>query len=417
MSSVVEIIAIGDEIVSGEITNTNASFLAQELWQQGLAVKYHTTVRDDERDIADCLIRACGRAGIVIVTGGLGPTMDDFTIEVAAKVFGAKLVEDAETLRRLHGFAQRRGRVLTENSKKQALVPEGAKIFANHVGTAPGIYYGHQGALFYFLPGVPAEMKDLFLRSVLPDILARQKRRPHFKIKYLKTFGAPEAELDHLLSDLAHDRTQIENARVGFRAHFPETTIKLSLWDEDEEAASEHLQRVVDLVLTRVGKYVYSFDRNATLEEVVVKELIAKKKTLAVAESCTGGLLADRITDVSGASEIFLGGVVAYANDLKQGFLGVSPETLAKYGEVSPQCAEEMVRGIQRQTGAQLCVSVTGIAGPTGGTKDKPVGTVHIATLFDGKVQNHAHDFAFPRRNFKILVTSVMLKSILARVS
>jgi len=409
----VEIIAIGDEIISGDIVNTNPQFLSEELWQHGFKIEYHTTIRDDEEAIKEAFLRASERVDIVVTTGGLGPTMDDFTVDVAAKAFDVPLIEDEETMERLHAFAKKRNKELSENSKKQAFIPKGGKTFPNDHGTAPCIYYNHNETNFYFLPGVPREMKHLFGHAVLPDVLEKRKEKLHFRIKYLQTFGMAEAHLDDALVDLSHDRTHINNARIGFRTHFPETTIKVSVWNEDEKQAEADLEKVSNLVKERIGKYVYSEKRQDSLENVLVNKLIEKKKNVAVAESCTGGLIANRITNISGSSEVFKGGVVSYSNEMKKEILGVKPETLDQCGAVSEECAEEMVRGLYDKTGADFCAAVTGIAGPSGGTDEKPVGTVHVAILCDGKLRNKKYFFQFPRLGFKTLVASVVLKKFL----
>lgn len=409
---ITEIISIGDEILSGNVLDTNQQFLSTELWQIGLQVEYHAGVRDDETSITDVLLRAAQRSRIIICTGGLGPTVDDFTIEVAAKTFGLKLVEDRQVLEALEGWFTRRGRELKANNRKQALVPEGAVTFHNEKGTAPGIALQVKSSWFYFLPGVPTEMKHLFFKDVLPHIQKHRCDQKHFATRFLKTFGCPESVLDDKLKDLFTDRVNINNARIGFRAHFPEVAIKVSVWDKDQKRAESQLESVVALVKERVGEFIYSEDTRATLESVLVEKLRHSGKTIALAESCTGGLIANRITNVSGASDVFLGGFVTYSNALKTKLLGVSETTLKNHGAVSEECAREMVAGARRVTGANYCAAVTGIAGPTGGSDEKPVGTVHIAYDFDGVVTHEQHVFPFARTMFKELVASVVIKRL-----
>lgn len=413
---IVEILTIGDEILSGNVLDTNKRFLSDELWRNGFLVKHHTSVCDDEEAIIDALHRAQGRAAIVLCTGGLGPTMDDFTVEVAAKAFGTTVEYHEETLKQLEDWYKKRGRVLKENSRKQALVPVGGRVISNRKGTAPGVYYQFKKSHFYFMPGVPTEMKEMFQGFILPELLKTRGQTLFFATRFLKTFGSTEAELDDKLQDLAHSRTHIDNARIGFRYHFPEVTIKVSVWDKSEKQAQNDLNQVLDTIRGRIGEFIYSENENDSLEKVLVEKLIARKKTVAVAESCTGGLAASRITDISGASEVFRGGVVAYSDELKQKILHVDEKILSKNGAVSSECAEAMVRGIHKITNADFCVSVTGIAGPTGGTREKPVGTVHIATLFKGKLENKEYHFPFTREMFKIIVSSIILKKILSVV-
>lgn len=413
---IVEILTIGDEILSGNVLDTNKQFLSDELWRNGFLVKHHASVCDDEEAIIDALHRAQGRADIVLCTGGLGPTMDDFTVEVAAKAFGTTVAYHEETLKQLEDWYKKRGRVMKDNSRKQALVPVGGRVISNKKGTAPGVYYQFKNSHFYFMPGVPSEMKEMFQGFILPELLKIRGQTLFFATRFLKTFGSTEAELDDKLQDLAHNRTHIDNARIGFRYHFPEVTIKVSVWDKSESKAQKDLARVLDIIRARIGEFIYSENENDTLEKVVVEKVIRAKKTVAVAESCTGGLVANRLTDVSGVSEVFKGGIVAYSNELKQKLLHVDEKILAQKGAVSPECAESMVRGIHQVTGANFCAAVTGIAGPTGGTPEKPVGTVHIATLFEGKLENKEYHFPFNREMFKIIVSSIVLKKILSVV-
>jgi len=413
----IEIIPIGDEILAGNILDTNKQYLSDMCWQNGFRVEYHTSVRDDETAIRDALLCAAKRADAVICTGGLGPTADDFTIEIAAKAFGVTLELDDKTFEYLKKLFERKGRELSDNNKKQAMIPKGGWVLENTLGTAPGIGFLFQKTNFYFLPGVPREMKYIFAQSVLPDLIKKRKDGVHFKTKFLKTFGSTESELDNRLKDLMHDRTEIQNARIGFRFHFPEIFIKVSVWDKNESKAQKDLNGVVAQIYERIGEFVYSENETHTLELILVEKLMAAKKTVAVAESCTGGLVANRITNISGSSEVFLGGIVSYSNELKTQILGVDPEILKKHGAVSEECAKAMVSGIQKLTGADFCASVTGIAGPTGGSPEKPVGTVHIATLCEGELFHKKYFIQFPREMFKEVVSSVVLKLFLDKLN
>lgn len=409
----IEIISIGDEILAGNILDTNKQYLSDACWQNGFKVEYHTGIRDDESAIRDALLRAADRADAVICTGGLGPTSDDFTIEIVAKTFGVELETDHATLDTLEKLYEKKGRELTDNNRKQAMIPKGGRALANKIGTAPGVFCSFQGTLFYFLPGVPREMKSIFNSHVLPDLLSKRKDKLHFATCFLKTFGSTESDLDNKLRDLMHDRTHIQNARIGFRFHFPEISIKVSVWDQDPKKAQKDLEMVVSQIYDRVGKFIYAENEAQSLELILVEELIKAKKTVAVAESCSGGLVAHRLTNISGSSEVFLGDIVSYSYELKEKILGVDPAILKKEGAVSEACAQAMVQGVQKITGADYCVAVTGIAGPTGGTPEKPVGTVHIATLLDGEYTHKQYRLMFPREMFKELVSSVVLKKFL----
>lgn len=404
----VEILTIGDEILAGNVVDTNTSVLADRLWLKGIEVAYHSAVRDDPVKIKEALLLAAGRAETVIVTGGLGPTADDFTLEIAAKTFKKKMVLDEHYLHYLHNLFKQWGRSLSENNKKQALIPQGAKTFNNRVGTAPGVGVVFKKTHFYFLPGVPREMQQIFDDFVLADILSHQKNLLHFESKMLRCFGAAESELDLALKDMYVNRVEIENARIGFRPHFPEIVIKISAWHKKEEEAKKNLKDVESKIRSKIGNYIYG-EGEETLEAVVGRLMSSAKKTLAVAESCTGGLLANRITNIPGASKYFKNGIVTYSNEAKMGILGVSADTLKKHGAVSSQCAIEMAQAVRRVSRSDYGISITGIAGPDGGSASKPVGTVHIALA--SHHGNWEKKYVLPRNRewFKMLVTSIAL--------
>ncbi|MCP5464958.1 MAG: nicotinamide-nucleotide amidohydrolase family protein [Deltaproteobacteria bacterium] len=287
----------------------------------------------------------------------------------------------------------------------------------NRVGTAPGVWYRFKDTDFYFMPGVPREMKALFQKQILPEVLEKIDGGLHFETCFLKTFGSTESQLDAKLSDLQSGRSKIQNARIGFRFHFPEIMLKVSVWDEDAAKAKKDHARVLAQIKERVGEFIYAEDEKTSLENVVVHKLSQNKKTCAFAESCTGGLISSRLTNVPGASEVFVGGVVSYSNELKQKLLGVSEDILKSEGAVSELCAKAMVEGLHQKTGADFCAAVTGIAGPSGGSPEKPVGTVFIATLCDGHLKVKRHNFSFPRTMFKEIVASVVFKKFLEAMS
>lgn len=407
----VEIISVGDEILSGNITDTNKTYISDLLWRHGFEVAFHTGVRDDAKTIQDALLRAVSRANVVLVTGGLGPTADDFTLEVAAKTFRKKLHYDQRYLEHLKKIFHKLGRELTENNKKQALIPQGAKVFDNKVGTAPGIGILYKKIPFYFMPGVPTEMKQLFADFILPDILHHFPKRDHFESVLLKCFGSAESELDAALKDLYKNRVNIQNVRIGFRPKFPETMIKLSAWHANQAKAKELLHGVTSLVKERLGEFIYG-EGEDTLESVVGKLLLKNQKTVATAESCTGGMLANRITDISGSSGYFKNGVVSYSNESKITMLEVSPQTLERFGAVSSQCAREMAQGIRRVSKADYGIAITGIAGPSGGTREKPVGTVHIALANHHGTSEKEYVLPYRRDWFKLLVSSIALNQL-----
>lgn len=410
-SMTIEIITIGDEILSGNIVDTNTTYLADQLWRQGLIVSHHTAVRDDVEKISDALLRAAKRCKAVLVTGGLGPTADDFTIEVAAKAFGVGMVTSQEAMQALENRFAKMGRQLRENNRKQALVPEGSVVYINAWGTAPGVHFVFEGVPFYFLPGVPREMKGLFEAFVFPDIKKRLGGDVFFEGRFYKCTGVAESELDHQLANLYDDRTSIQNVRVGFRAHFPEIFIKLSAWGKTQEEAVACIKPVEEAILQRVGQYVFGGELD-TLEAVTGELLRQQGKTVAVAESCTGGLIANRLTNVAGSSDYFLGGIVSYDNSVKQSMLGVTSETLTLHGAVSSECALQMAMGARRAIGSDYAIAVTGIAGPGGGSDEKPVGTVHIAIVDDKNQWKGQFHFPYSRERFKQMVATTALDQL-----
>lgn len=409
---IVEILTVGDEVVSGDILNTNTQFLAQKMWQRGYVVEFHTSVRDDEAQIQEALKRAATRADVCLVTGGLGPTDDDFTIEMAAKAFGVKLVTDAEALKALEVWSEKFGRNFLERNRKQALVPEGGRSLRNEKGTAPGVHCEFQNTQFFFLPGVPKEMKWIFQDS-LEKMLKPQAKDKHFEFVFLKVFGLPESLMQERLAPLFTERSGIDGVRVGFRVAFPEIYIKLSCWGASQKDCLSQLGAVRTKVEEKLGNNVYADDLDVMIEDLVIQKFKAEGKTLAVAESCTGGLVSHRLTNVPGASDVVLAGLTTYANEVKQELLGVTAETLNTHGAVSEECATEMVQGLRRVTGAQACVATTGIAGPSGGTKDKPVGTVFVAHLFGDDLQVIRYNFPFDRDGFKKVTASRVLFNLL----
>lgn len=407
----IEIITIGDEILSGDIVNTNASTLSEALWSEGFEVTYHTSVRDDGVTMKEAFLVASRRAQLVVVSGGLGPTADDFTLEVVAKTFKKPLTPDENYLSYLKNLFRKWGRELSENNRKQALVPKGSRTFQNRVGTAPGVGLKFRQTQFYFLPGVPKELKQIFSDFVLPEILTHRKHGEVFECKVLHCFGSAEADLDSALKDLYVNRLDIAGVRVGFRAHFPETLIKLSAWGKDSPTARKGIREAEGKVRERIGKYIYG-EGEATLEGVVGALLAEKQKTVSVAESCTGGLIANRFTNIPGSSRYFKNGVVVYSNEGKMAILGVSRDIIDKHGAVSPQCAIEMAQGIRRISKTDYGIAVTGIAGPSGGTHEKPIGTVHIALADSKGIQEKKYLFPHEREWFKLLASSIALEKL-----
>lgn len=411
---IAEVLAIGDEILAGDILNSNAQFLSAELTQLGIKVNFHTSVRDDEKQIQNALLTASERADVVLVTGGLGPTADDFTLEMAASAFGVEYECHPQALQQLQSWYQNRNWVLNETNQKQAFMPKGSVVLPNPVGTAPAAYFRFQETDYYFLPGVPKEMHVIFKESIVPRLQSLISS-PNATL-FLKCFSLPESEVQRRLADLIVNRTHIGDVQIGFRVAFPEIFLKLSTKADSKEEAFLKIKTVKTEIQKRLGHSIYAHDLETTLEKKVVERFTNHKKTLAVAESCTGGLISNRITNVAGASEIFLGGLTTYANAIKKTLLDVSADTLKNQGAVSEECAKEMVLGLSQKTKADVCVATTGIAGPSGGSQEKPVGTVFVAFFINNFLKVKKYHFPFPREQFKEIVASTVFWRLLQDV-
>lgn len=372
------ILATGDEIVGGRTVDTNSSWLADRLAALGIDVVAFLAVADDPGRIAWAWRSAVDQADLVISTGGLGPTVDDLTSETLARVAGAQLVLDEEQAAVLREFFRSRGREMSPNNLRQAMIPSGAVVIPNPVGTAPGyrIEVARTGggiAHAMVFPGVPREMKPMFDGTALPWIAANTDPGRIVVSRTFSTFGLPESVLDQrLLGVVPEDR-----GRLAFRASFPKISVRVSVAGSPDRADAE-VDALAAEVRARIGEAVYA-DGDVTMEEVVGSLLKTQGKTLSTAESCSGGLIGSRLTDVAGSSVYYTGGIVAYSNDLKQRLLGVDASTLQRFGAVSEETAGEMATGALRAGNSDLAVATTGIAGPDGGTPDKPVGTVAIA--------------------------------------
>jgi len=375
-------LAIGDEIVGGITTDTNSGFIAGELKSVGVEAVAGFAVADDEDDIARALERAMEDAELVVCTGGLGPTADDLTTAVVARVAGQALRMDEGSLAAIAERFRARGIEMSRNNDKQALFPEGATIIPNPNGTAPGFVVPlHRGGAERWIacfPGVPREMRAMVRDSLVPWVAARQPDT-RFASRTFSTFGLPESKLDELLKGVV----STDEARLAFRAAFPRMQVRLTVRGAPGDDLEARLDGLEARVRERLGHHVYAVGDEG-MEATVGRLLRERGLTLAIAESCTGGRIGDWITDVPGSSEYFLLGTAVYSNQAKERVLGVSAETLAAHGAVSPQTAEEMARGVRRVAGADVGLSTTGIAGPGGGSAEKPVGTVCVGLAWEG---------------------------------
>lgn len=366
-----EIICVGTELLMGQIVNTNAQFIAQRLADAGVALNRTVVVGDNKVRLADAAKTAKERCDVTIFTGGLGPTDDDLTKETVAEVFSKNLVLDEKSLDNIRKYMK--GSEMPENNIKQAYLPVGCVILENENGTAPGCIIKEDKKYAVLLPGPPREMKPMFEKGAMPFLKGLSESVLSSRV--LRLFGIGESAAAEALDDIIKNQT---NPTIAPYAKEGEVTFRITASAESVEEAEKLLEASVNEVYKRLGQYIYAEGDDNSLAKTVVSKLAEKRLTVATAESCTGGTIGKMITDCPGASEVYKFGFVTYANEAKEKLLGVSHETLEKYGAVSEQAAREMAEGARRVSGADIAVSVTGIAGPGGGSEEKPVGLVYI---------------------------------------
>ena len=409
---ITEILSTGDEIRTGAVVDTNSAFIADKLTENGIEVIRHCCVGDDPGILIQTLTEISIRADAVVVTGGLGPTVDDITAEAAASAAGVGLVLDEIALKMIEDFFTVRDRPLAPSNRKQALLPKGSQCLYNPVGTAPGFVLKINRAMFYFLPGVPFEMKRMLTDDVIPRILKlKGEDKACYRVKTLSTYGLTESHVNDCLSGL---NDMFSELTLGLRAIFPEIHVKLYGRSSDEKLLKVQMTDASKWVEKKLGINLLSLE-GKSMETVVGELLLRKQYTLAVAESCTGGLIANRLTNVSGSSGYFLFSGVTYANDAKINVLGVSPKTLEESGAVHIRTAEEMAVGVKRVSGATYGISTTGIAGPDGGTAEKPVGTVCIGIAGPSGSRGMRFHFPFSERLRNKQIFAVTAMDILRR--
>lgn len=367
-----EIISVGTELLLGDILNTDAQFLSQELAKLGLSVLHQSTVGDNHDRLYELLRQAAERSDIIILSGGLGPTPDDITKEVACEFFGKELVLHEESLRRMSYYFVSKGIEMPEINKKQAMLPADCVVFENNNGTAPGLAMEKDGTHILLLPGPPRELKPMFNESAVPYL--RQFSDKIIISHNIRTFGIGESAMSEIVTDLLDSA----NPTVAPYAKEGEALLRVTAMADSEDDAERLCIPVIEEIKARLSDYIYGIDCNS-IEEAVVPMLIENNLKLATAESCTGGLVGKRITNVSGASQVFECGIIAYANEIKHRVLGVSEDSLRQYGAVSAEVAKQMAKGALEVSGADIAVSVTGIAGPLSDGTSKPVGLSYIA--------------------------------------
>ncbi|MEY8390747.1 competence/damage-inducible protein A [Lachnospiraceae bacterium 45-W7] len=392
----VELICVGTELLLGNIVNTNAAFIAEKCAMLGLSMYYQSVVGDNPDRLQELLKTARGRSQVIILCGGLGPTQDDLTKETAAKVMGQKLREDSRARREIQEFLAKRGCQITDNNWKQAMVPEHCQVLYNSNGTAPGMIMEDGETRMILLPGPPNELIPMFEEQVYPYL--HQLQPEVICSKMVKLCGIGESSAETKILDLIEAQT---NPTVAPYAKTGEVHLRITAKAAGEQEAYALIEPVEQELKNRFGDLIYTDDPQVSLEMAVYELLKEKRLTVTTAESCTGGLLAGRLINVPGISEFLKEGYITYSNEAKEKLLGVAPETLQEYGAVSAQTAEAMAAGGARAAGADLCIAVTGIAGPCGGTSKKPVGLVYMSCYCKGKLYTEKNQYTGSRSKIR----------------
>lgn len=406
-----EIIAVGSELLTPLHVDSNSLYLTEKLNALGIEVRFKTVVGDRREDLAAVFRSALARSGLIILTGGLGPTEDDINREVIAEVLNRPLGEVPELRQRIQERFARLGRTMPENNLRQALVPAGAIWLENQNGTAPGIWIEHDDRIVLLLPGPPRELEPMFDAQCVPR-LARFAGSQKILTRVYKTVGLPESDVDQRIAPIYKS---CENPATTILATPGAIEVHLRARAASPEEAEAMLSALGDKIELALGDHVFS-SKNESLEEVVGMYLVMRQKTVAVAESCTGGLLAERLTRIPGSSNFFLGGVVCYSNELKTKLAGVPAALMETYGAVSKPVAQALAEGIRARTGASLGVGITGIAGPSGGTAEKSVGLVFVALADERGTQVREFHFPGSRERVRHWASQMALEMIRRRI-
>lgn len=400
----VELICVGTELLLGNIVNTNAAYLAEKCAGLGLECYFQTVVGDNAQRLSLVLKTAMERSDIIILSGGMGPTEDDLTKEVAAEVCGRQLVLHEASKKAIKMYFAKKDIKPTENNWKQAMLPEGCIVLDNANGTAPGVIMELEDKRVVLLPGPPNELRPMFEESVAPYLEGLTSQV--ICSQTVKICGVAESRAETMVKELIDAQT---NPTIATYAKTGEVHIRVTAGAADRKAAMKLIKPVVKELKSRFGNDIYSTEEGTTLEKAVTELLKANNLTVTCAESCTGGLLSARLINVPGVSDVYKTGVISYSNKAKRRFLGVKKTTLQKYGAVSEQTAREMTKGAALLTKADVAVAVTGIAGPDGGTEDKPVGLVYIACNVKGKITVQKYQFAGNRSKVRESAVSAAL--------
>ena len=402
-----EILTIGDEILIGQIVNTNSVWIAQQLNMAGVRVVHMASVSDDEQAIIQAFESASERADLVFVTGGLGPTKDDITKKTFAVYLNTTLVMNEEVLADVDSFFTKRGRVLTELNRNQALVPKGCEVIRNKNGTAPGMWMKKGNTTFISMPGVPHEMKAMVTDWVLPKIKS-ENDLPHIFHKTVLTQGIGESALAEMIESW-EDALAAKNIKLAYLPQAGQVRLRLSSFGKDPAILKQTVEEEIIKLNALAGKYVFGYEaygeESPTLEKIVSGLLRDRKQTLALAESCTGGYISSLITSISGASEIFKGAMVPYTNIAKHELLQVEENIFTTVGAVSEECVKQLAANVLGKFNSDYAIAVSGIAGPTGGTDEKPMGTVWVAVASKNELITHKFQFG-TNRQFNIVMTA-----------
>lgn len=400
---IVEILCVGTELLLGDIVNTNAQYIAKRLADMGISVYHHSVVGDNPERLKKAYELAFSRADLVITTGGLGPTKDDLTKEIAAEYFGKKLVLHEESLETIKSYFKKTNRKMTDNNVKQAYLPENSVIILNNNGTAPGCIIDEESKIVVMLPGPPREMKPMLEDTVIPYL---QKYQDGILVsKILRVIGVGESTAEDMIKDLISNQS---NPTIAPYAKRGEVTFRITAKAKTQDDAVNLIKPMENEVRRRLGDNVYG-EGDTNLEDVVAELLIKNKLTIAAAESCTGGMVSARFINYPGISKVFMEGAVTYSNEAKMSRLGVKNKTLDKYGAVSGEIAAEMAEGIAKSAGTDIGISTTGIAGPGGGTEEKPVGLVYLGLYFKGKIKTKKLNLNGDRENIRFRSTVILL--------
>lgn len=405
-----EIISIGTEILLGDILNLNSQYLSQQLSSIGINLFYHSVVGDNPKRLRDTMSVALKRSDIIITTGGLGPTQDDLTKEIISELLGIPLEIHPPSLDHIKEYFKDNPCKMTSNNLKQSYIPKGSIAIPNNNGTAPGIIIEQDNKIIILLPGPPREMNAMFEEYIIPYLSKRSKKK--FYSKYYKVIEIGESALEECLMDIIENQN---NPTIATYAGDSEVLLRLTANAIDQETANKILQPYEKLLYDRMGEHIYG-SKYSTLEQVVGEALLQKGITLSIAESCTGGLIASRLTSIPNISKVFHSGIVCYSNDAKEQMIGVSPKTIKEKGAVSAEVAEELCRDMYKKTHTDMVISVTGIAGPGGATEKKPVGLVYIGLLYNNEVKINKFHFKGNRNRIQRQASQLALDILRRKV-